>query len=400
MTKSRSIGPENWGLLYAAFAYSQGIGLITYWALPIITSALMSSLGLSAQEAGLLGTIEFAGLLGSTLLISTVINRGRRRIIGLIAVTIVVGANLVCGLFSLDTAALAIVRFVAGIGAGLALAVGNATIANAQDTQRFSGHLTIALVALMVIVMPVLGRLSEIAGASGVFLGLAGIVIISGLSWIFLPDGPPKEGSDNQSDHASQDGLSIPGLLSMVGFAVLAVALLFGARDTLPWLVAEQLGADAGMSTSQVGDLLSLMFLVSILGPAFLVIVVKYFSARFILAVSMTLTGLFAWMFTVSDGNATVFSTGIIVWATIYFMAFAQLNAVAALIDRSGRLVSAVGSFFIGGIMIAPVFGGYLLEQGGYAFLGYAELVLTGLILVIVLWGIRTLPKTEDPGLP
>ncbi len=56
-----------------------------------------------------------------------------------------------------------------------------------------------------------------------------------------------------------------------------------------------------------------------------------------LLALSMALTGLFCWLFTVSDGNQLQFSAGLVIWATIYIMAFALLNAVAAMVDRSGR---------------------------------------------------------------
>ncbi|MCH8059651.1 MAG: hypothetical protein IIA11_04245 [Proteobacteria bacterium] len=51
----------------------------------------------------------------------------------------------------------------------------------------------------------------------------------------------------------------------------------------------------------------------------------------------LALTGLFCWLFTVSDGNQLQFSAGLVIWATIYIMAFALLNAVAAMVDRSGR---------------------------------------------------------------
>jgi len=387
VANNKSFWPENWGLLYAAFAFSQGIGLLGYWALPVVTGALITSLGLSAQDAGLIGTIEFAGLLISSLVAANFVGQGRRKLIGLVAILIVLCANLASGLMALSFQELSIIRFIAGIGAGLALAVGNATIANAIDAEKFSGHLTIALVGFMVLIMPVLGRLSEAYGIQGVFLGLGAAVVIGGLSWFFLPDQPNKASSNQSSlQHTSNDSFN---WFSKVSLAVLIIALFFGARDTLPWLAAEQLGTDTGMTTTEVGDVFSMMFAISIIGPTLLVFLTRYFSAWMILVTSMTITGLAAWTFTTSNGSALLFTSGIYVWSTIYFIAFAQLNAVAALADRSGRLVSAVGSLFIAGIMIAPVFGGYLLELGGYLYLGYAELLLTIIIAAIVLIGIR-----------
>ncbi|MEL7028355.1 MAG: MFS transporter [Pseudomonadota bacterium] len=383
---NRSLLPENWGLLYAAFAFSQGIGLISYWTLPLLAGALLAGLGLSTTEVGLLGTIEFIGLLGASLLLAPFVDRGFRRAAALVSVVIIVAANLASAFAPPEFWTLAGLRFVAGLGAGLALAIGNATIANARDPERFSSHLTLALVAFMVVVMPIVARLSGAYGYQGVFLALAGIVMIGAVSLIFLPNGPNADLPDEAADAGA--GLGANTLLTAVGLVVLTVALLFGARDTLPWLVAEQLGSDAGMSVSEVGDLFSLMYAVSIAGPVSMLLLTRIFGPKTLLFLAMTATGLFAWMFTVSDGDAQQFSVGIIAWATIYFIAFAQLNAVAALFDRSGRLVSAVGSSFIAGVVIAPVVGGYLIDLGGYGVIGAAELALTALIAAIIIFGL------------
>lgn len=393
---NRGVWPENWGLLYAAFAFSQGIGLITYWTLPILAGALMARLGLTTTQVGLLGTIEFSGLFIASLAVAPFMNRGFRRRFAVLGVALVIAINMICGLGDFEFSALATLRFVAGLGAGLALAVGNATIANARDTERFSGHLTIALVAFMVAVMPIFSRVSESFGHRGVFLALAVTVLISGLSLLFLPDGPDTELVGEAPEQSAPVAAT---LFSAAGISVLAVALFFGARDTLPWLVAEQLGVDAGMALPEIGDLFALMYAVSILGPALLLFLSQRFDAKTLLAASMAVTGLFAWVFTVSDGSRMQFSSGIVIWATAYFMAFALLNAVAATVDRSGQLVSAVGSSFIAGVTVAPFFGGYLVDQGGYSHLGVAEIALTVMIVVLVVAGIRTAQtRVADAG--
>lgn len=382
----RGIWPEDWGLLYAAFAFSQGIGLITYWTLPILAGALIAGLGLTTTEVGLLGTIEFAGLFVASLALAPYVDRGYRRRIAMLSVLVVVAVNLLCAMWPMDFKTLAAVRFVAGLGAGLALAIGNATIANARDAEQFSGHLTILLVAFMVVIMPVFSRVSESYGYQGVFAALAVTVLIGAVSMLFLPNEPSFA---TGADPAAGESGPSSALLSMTGIAVLAVAFLFGARDTLPWLVAEQLGLDAGMSLPEIGNLFSLMYAVSIVGPAILLYLSRRFEGQTLLAWTMGLTGLFAWLFTVSDGNRMLFSGGIVIWATIYFMAFALLNAVAAMLDRSGRLVSAIGSSFIAGVTVAPFFGGYLVDQGGYTSLGIAELTLTAIVVALILIALR-----------
>ena len=379
----KKIFPQQFGLLFAAFAFSQGIGLLGFWALPLVSGALMTGLGLSIVEVGMIGTAEGFGLFVSSLLLANYVGQGYRKRAAIISVTVVILGNCLCGIFKLDFTDLIVMRFMVGLGAGLALAVGNATIANARDAEKFSGHLTLMLVVFMVIVMPVLSRLSEGFGHQGVFFGLAVIVLIGTTSIVYMPDGPDKALTESAQ---SNSNVAVT-LLSPLALSVLVIMLLFGARGTLPWLVAEQLGAEAGMSLLQVGDLFSAMYAVSILGPAALILLARVAKVRTILFWALAAAGFFNWLFTTSDGNATQFVIGIVVWSTLFYMAFAQINAIAALSDRTGRLASAVGSAFIGGVTIAPFVGGMLVDAGGYAWLGMAEVTLTLLIALIVLIG-------------
>ena len=69
---------------------------------------------------------------------------------------------------------------------------------------------------------------------------------------------------------------------------------------------------DAGMTLPEIGNLFSLMYAVSIIGPASMILLSRIVGPKILLAASMTLTGLFAWVFTVANGNAAQFSFGII----------------------------------------------------------------------------------------
>jgi hypothetical protein len=53
---NRRFWPENRRLLYAAFAFSQGIGLLACWTLPILAGSLIT---------GLKGTSDLGGERGS-----------------------------------------------------------------------------------------------------------------------------------------------------------------------------------------------------------------------------------------------------------------------------------------------------------------------------------------------
>ena len=99
--KIKEFLPEEWGLLYAAFAFSQGIGLLSYWALPLVAGSLITGLGLSTTEVGMIGTIEGSGLFISSLLLANFVDRGYRKRVAITSVAVVVIANLVCGIVNM-----------------------------------------------------------------------------------------------------------------------------------------------------------------------------------------------------------------------------------------------------------------------------------------------------------
>lgn len=373
--------PDDWGLLFACFAFSQAIGLITYWTLPLFAGALMTGLKLSATEVGLVGTVEFSGLFLSSLLLAPHIDKNFRRKAAILSAAIVATANAACGLLTLDLTTLGAVRFVAGLGCGVALTIGNASIANGRDPEKLSGHVTLLLVVFMVLLMPAIAYISENYGYRGVFLGLSATVLIAALAIPFVPESADTAlAADTEAASGAAGGLWV-----MSSVMLMLVALLFGLRDTLPWLVTEQIGTEAGMSVQQVGTLLSVMYAVSALGPMLQIFLARLMPAKLLLALSIAVAGAFLWMFTLANGSAARFSIGIVAWATIYFMAYAQLYALAALIDRKGRLASALGGAFIAGVTIAPFIGGYLLDFGGYAVMGGAEIALT-VAMVLCTW--------------
>ena len=66
----RDLMPNNWGTLLAAFAAAYGTGLLALIALPFMVGANMASLGLDEAQAGLLSTLEFAGVFVTSVLLA------------------------------------------------------------------------------------------------------------------------------------------------------------------------------------------------------------------------------------------------------------------------------------------------------------------------------------------
>ncbi|WP_353231019.1 MFS transporter [Novosphingobium sp.] len=380
----RSFFPDDWGLLLASFGYSQAIGLIIYWTLPLFAGALGTWLGLTATQVGLVGTIEFAGLFLGSVALAPFMHRVSRRKTAWLAAGTVVLANIGCAVLPLSFSTLIALRLLSGLGCGAALSIGNATMASSADPDSTSGHVTLLLIALMIVLQPVEAAISAQLGLRAVFWGYVVIVALASLSAFFVPE-PARD----EPVHTAAEPSAVSPLRSASGILLISVALLFGLRDTLPWLVTEKIGTDAGLSVQQVGTVLSAMYAVSALGPMLQLVLARRMPSHWLLATGILGAGLFLGMFTWANGSAIRFIIGVVAWATIYFLAYAQLYAAAALFDRSGRVASAAGGAFIAGVAIAPSVGGILVDQGGFDAMGYAEVALT-VVMVVCSLCVRT----------
>lgn len=376
-SRLRTILPQEPGLLLATFAASQGIGMMAYWALPILISALADHYELNAAQAGLVGTIEFLGILFGSLVLSPLVSHIPRQVFAFLGAAVVAGANLLTAWLMPELEVVQGLRFLAGLGAGLALAVGNATIANARSPERLANYMTIVLVLYMVIAMPVYARVSAVMGFQGVCLALAGTVVIAALFLFKLPNRSvlAETSADVKSVEAG------PAWYRMAGLVALFAVVMFGMRDTLPWLFAEQLGTEAGMSVPATGDLFALMYAFSPLGPVAALLIGRLLPQIWVMFLAMTISAIFGFLIILSNGNALLFQISIVVWGVSYFAAFAELAAFMALLDRGGRLASAMGSGLMLGIMVAPAIGGLLFEMGGYGYVGMA--VLTASLIIV-----------------
>src|SRR5690606_16698056 len=95
---------------------------------------------------------EFGFTMLASLLVAPFMGHAPRRTLALVGTLLAIAANLVSANVD-DIAMLAAVRCIAGIGAGLALACGNAAVSSARHPDRIAGHMNILSVVLMIVVM-------------------------------------------------------------------------------------------------------------------------------------------------------------------------------------------------------------------------------------------------------
>lgn len=388
-----AIMPTNWGALLAAFAAAYGTGLLALIALPLMVGANMQTLGLDESQAGLLSTIEFAGVFVTSVLLAPKVAVIDRRMVAIAGAVIVVLANVASAFWG-SYQSLMVLRAVAGLGAGLALATGNATVANAEQPEKFAGHMTVLFVFVMAIITKFFGPIGEAFGQAGIYLALGATVTVLSPLLLLMPRSAPAQ--EFVAAHRCDRGHF--SIFDLGGIAILVTFFCFSLRDTISWAFLATTGMEAGLTEAQVGGLLANSALFGLVGPLLATLIGARFGLRLPLVIGIMASGLVTYLISQSSNNAQLYSVAILFWVGSYFFCLAYLTALAAEMDVEGRVAAAAGSALMVGLFIGPSLGGSLISGGSYALVGHVNNALIVGTLVgayLAYRGLRGLRKTS-----
>ena len=138
---NRLIG-ERPGVFLGTAATSGAGGTVSLIMSPLLISALISGLDLSEKSAGFIATSEFLTIAFVSFLIAPKMGVWPRRSTALCGALIAIVGHA-CSAFAVDVGSLTIARMVAGIGAGMMLAAGNAVVASANNPDKLYSILMI-----------------------------------------------------------------------------------------------------------------------------------------------------------------------------------------------------------------------------------------------------------------
>ena len=363
-------------ILLSSFVAVSGVGLLSYAALPFLISSTMTNLDVNEESVGILYSLEFITAAISSIIIAPKIGKINRTKIAFIGAFIVIAGNLVSGLWS-NYEILLLIRPATGIGAGLALASGNATIANSKHPAKIAGMMNLLFVAMLAFLMLYLSYLNEYCGVQGVYFGLAAM----SFSFLFflrlMPQRPALHYSETGSNRINSNGI-----FSIAGIAIFAVFFMFTLRDSMSWAFADRIGNVVGYSSSEMGQLLSLQALIGLAGPLIAALIGFKFGVRFPLLFGIIFAGLTSYAIFLSPQLPYLFEGSLLVWTAGYFFGISYLTAYAATLDLDGQIVAASGSAMVLGVAAGPALSGYLITKGGYNLAAWTTLVLVVLMII------------------
>ncbi|WP_409314766.1 MFS transporter [Pseudomonas putida] len=382
MKKQHVITLDNWSLVVASFASAYGVGLLALLALPYLISAIMSDLGLDAAHAGMLMSAEFLVTMIASLALAPLMGRVPRRTMALSGALMVMAANTMSATTT-DIPLLLALRCVAGIGAGMCLSCGNASIAGARDPDRAAGQMNILFVALMAIVMIAYAHVMNVYGLKGLYLAIAATNLLM-FSLVFLM---PQHRVDRFKPEGGIEHSSKPKkLLSPPAAFMMLAMFLFSMRDTMGWAFVEQVGVRVGYTGEQLGQLFALQSLVGLAGPAIASVCGRRFGIALPVLLGVLSSGAVGIGYVLGEHSQTMYTVSVMLISTTYFYALAYLTGLAASLDKEGRVAAAAGSFLTLGIAIGPTLSGLLAEHGGFPLVaaGIGTLVLATVLAVSV----------------
>jgi len=391
-TTIRNALPESWSLVFSAAASAYGVGLLGLWALPFLISAIINDLKLNEAQAGLLMSAEFIFTMLASLLVAPLMGRAPRRTLALGGTLLAIAANLVSAHMT-DLYALGAVRCVAGVGAGLALACGNACVASAKQPDRIAGHMNILSVLLMIVVMLGYAKVMALYGLAGLYNAMAATMAVMLLAIPVMEQRAPVL----EATVATHKG---PGnvLLSLPAICMMLAMFVFQARDTMGWAFVERIGTLVGYNGDELGVLLSFQSFVGLIGPLLAAMIGKRFGLSTPVILAILLTGATSLCYVLGEHSKSMYTIGVMTICITYFYALSYLTGLAAALDREGRVVAAASSFLSLGLAVGPAISGGLISLGGFSLAAWGIGVTVVLTLMLVAIPLASIRREQVPA--
>lgn len=333
-------------------------GYLAAYLLPTIVGRLSAYLGLSAAQAGLVGSAILVSSAGAGFFLA-----GRVEVYGprrpARAGLVLAAAGYGCAALAGSVPLVVLGAMAGGFGSGTATAVAASGIAAQHDPHRTSslGLLSVSGAAgALYLTIPHLG--------GGHRLPFASIALVALLAW----PATSRLGGSAPSGPAVAASGRLPHRRS--GLVLAGGMLIWSMAQNALWGVSSRIGAaQVGLSEVTIGAVFAAALGAGLLG----VMGAGLLGARLGRAVPIGLGTIVIAASIVLSSSATglgSFASGEIAWNTIYPVVLSYLIGLAASLDARGRWAVLAGSAASIGTACGPVLGSVLSEAAGYPVMG------------------------------
>jgi predicted MFS family arabinose efflux permease len=349
------------------------LGLMGTYTIPFVIGAFIDGLGMNAQSAGALGTVEIFSIAVSALTLSRVLTPSNLRRISAVAIVLCIVAQ---ALSSVTTSyhGLVILRLLAGVASGALLAVVNMVIATSRSPAPLYGWVFAIASLGFAIMLTFLPYSLAFNGQQGLFIAITFIcLLISPLTWM-LPK--PSFADTGQAERqSSQDSSAF--LIGLFFLALTIVYLMMGGV----WSFSERVANNLLIEQDAIGLLLGLSTLTGVIGAISAGFLAKAERLTTPVALGFVVSGISA-VVIAQSGDLAVYSIGILLYGYCYMFTVTFVLGIAAALDSAGRVAIATNAYLMIPYSLGPVVFG-IAGLGNISILGWIS--LAGCVLAVLI---------------
>ena len=380
------------GIYMALAGYTVMVGL------PVISTAWVNNLGLSAVEVGRVAGADLGGLAIGAVISAIYVARVDRRYLAAGAASIVIAANVLC-MYLQSYEAMLWLRLAAGIGSGIYTGIAVATIAGHSKPAFAFGLELFAFAGSQGATLKLLPFLSM----NGVYVVLIATYVVGLLFISWLPRRPVDKALDVEIDVEEPSGkhhVEHKQVPAYVPWMVLAAIVLTYINIGAYWTYIELSTVDTAASPEWVASMLWISSVFSVIGCVFAVLLSNRYGLSRPLLVTLVFQASIVLMLVFGITNATVaFSMFFFNFCWIFVDIYQA--ATIANVDHSGRFPALIPAAQGLGNFLGPNIAATVLAYGfGYngVFIMCAMASIAAMLVYLYMYLMlkKTIPALAD----
>lgn len=342
-------------------------GNMSPFILPLIVGALVDYVDFSIQQASYIASADMFGLGAGTLLWSRYILTADWRKFAFASAVLLFVGNVLCAVTDTFLAVI-LSRFVAGIGAGLMLAIGVSGLSNTRNPDRVVAIYMILVTMVASLVLYVFPFLLVQSGSRGMFFALAGFACLAGVSSFFVPRVSKRiDQSDTQIEEVATPSSSRSGSFFVVSLLGVSGVLVVFFGMSLYWVYIERAGVLQGFVTEQMSAGLGTAQFAGVAGALAAAVISTRFGNRMVpvmftlglaLIASLLVPTTTGFVFFVLSAGALIFA-----WDMLY----PYVIGIMVSLDATARLVTYSMVMMTLGKSLSPAIGAFIVTETDYS---------------------------------
>ena len=357
---------------YLGYAIVATAGFFYVNIMPAIIDGLITGLGFSTAQAGLVGSANIYGASAGSFAAVFLVRRiaWRRTLLRLLLVLLAID---LLSLAVRDPALLAGVRALHGLAGGMIVGVAYSVMARTPSPDRAFGMLLLVQFGLGGLGVMLLPQLVPVYGAGILFLVLAALTLVA-LAILFALPATAQDG-------AGHDARRAPSILPLAAAALpLAALFLFQAGNMALAAFIVGLGERYGLARDFISETLGWATWIGAAGAVLVMHLGNRHGSVKPLAVAAVVTLAGCALF-FGSAKPALFFAGNAATAITWSFVVPCLFGIVSRLDASGRMAALGGFVSKLGLASGPLAAGWMLREGNYPVLIAASIATLGLAM-------------------